>query len=516
MSTLDNLKKSARRWLHALRTDDAAARARLERAWPGAPRVPVLRDVQHALARERGHGSWSELGRALVAAERLRVSAPDVEQYDRLARDVSVAYRDGDPGALDRLAELTGRTLSHADVRAAIDAIVSGLPDAERPPAGLTVTYVRDFIARRAGFSAWDALVDAMWLDRLPSAPGSRVGDGVPPDASSVITTMLQPVELRPTLPIELQEGLVATTAQVWRMLVAAHAGDVDGIEALLAEEPGLARCEYNYLPPLHLAVREGHVDSVRCLLEHDAFDPEYLTYPYKETLAMLAVDRGDEAIGASLRESARRPRAQPAGAPIHGAGTISHPSNEIRERFEQLVAANALAAVEAMLHTDPGLVHDDPGGEGVLSQPANRRQWKMLELLLRHGARVPEMAKWGRAYYFRHHDVAAFLLERGMNPNHMNWQRTTLLHDMAFEGDVRKARLLLDHGATIDVVDDEFRSTPLGLAARWGRRDLVRLLLERGTDVNLAGADWARPLAWAEKRGHREIAEELRAAGAR
>ena len=92
-----------------------------------------------------------------------------------------------------------------------------------------------------------------------------------------------------------------------------------------------------------------------------------------------------------------------------------------------------------------------------------------MLELLLRLGARVPDAAKWGRAYYFKHYDIAAFLLERGMNPNHMNWHRTTLLHDMAWEGDVRKAVLLLDHGADIDAVDDEFRINTVGHCCAMG-----------------------------------------------
>ena len=44
---------------------------------------------------------------------------------------------------------------------------------------------------------------------------------------------------------------------------------------------------------------------------------------------------------------------------------------------------------------------------------------------------------------------------------------RTTLLHDVAWEEDVRKARLLLEHGADINAVDDEFRSTPLALINR-------------------------------------------------
>jgi ankyrin repeat protein len=46
-------------------------------------------------------------------------------------------------------------------------------------------------------------------------------------------------------------------------------------------------------------------------------------------------------------------------------------------------------------------------------------------------------------------------------------------------------------------------------------RRDLVRLLLDHGADPNVAGAEWATPLAWAEKKGHRDIARDLRAAGA-
>jgi uncharacterized protein len=66
LSSLDNLRKAAKRWLKALRDGDAEARARLVRAYPGAPESPTLRDVQHALARERGHESWVALNRAIA------------------------------------------------------------------------------------------------------------------------------------------------------------------------------------------------------------------------------------------------------------------------------------------------------------------------------------------------------------------------------------------------------------------------------------------------------------------
>jgi ankyrin repeat protein len=105
--------------------------------------------------------------------------------------------------------------------------------------------------------------------------------------------------------------------------------------------------------------------------------------------------------------------------------------------------------------------------------------------------------------------------MNRGMSPHHRTWHGVTLLHDMAQNGDLAKARLLIEHGADLDAVDDEYRSTPLGLAARWGRRPLVELLLSSGASPNVAGAAWSTPVAWARKYGHAEIARMLAAAGA-
>ena len=138
-----------------------------------------------------------------------------------------------------------------------------------------------------------------------------------------------------------------------------------------------------------------------------------------------------------------------------------------------------------------------------------------MLELLMRFGAEVPAISKWGRFYYFVHDDIASFLLESGMSAKHMSWHQVTLLHDMAQSGDIAKARLLLDDGADINAVDEEYRSTPLGLAARWGQRAMAAILIERGADPNKAGAPWSTPLAWAQKKGHSSRASDLIAAGA-
>jgi hypothetical protein len=64
-SSLEMLKKEAKRWLKALRAGDAVARHRLRAVMPTGPANPSLRDVQLALAREYGLPGWTALRQEL-------------------------------------------------------------------------------------------------------------------------------------------------------------------------------------------------------------------------------------------------------------------------------------------------------------------------------------------------------------------------------------------------------------------------------------------------------------------
>ena len=106
-TSLETLRKEAKRWLKELRADNADARVRLERAYPAAPASPVLRDLRHALAHEYGHESWMALKRALEtppATSGVPTSlARKADEYDRLAEDLVLAFDSRNETALQRL-----------------------------------------------------------------------------------------------------------------------------------------------------------------------------------------------------------------------------------------------------------------------------------------------------------------------------------------------------------------------------------------------------------------------------
>jgi ankyrin repeat protein len=326
---------------------------------------------------------------------------------------------------------------------------------------------------------------------------------------------MIQPVEMCKTLPMTLHGGAMSTTTEVWEMLRASREGNLERVMQLVSQRPELSTCQYNYTPPIHFAVREGHLALVRALVEQRAFDPEYKTYPFGDSLLTMAQDRGYDEIAMLIQEALGRPELT---RKLVETGGIVYGQDDDQKRFDKAVHAGNLQDVEHLLAARPDLAHNELSSwaEGVLMMPARRRDRAMLELLMRFDARSPVLSKWGRFYYFVHDDIAAFLLESGMSPKHMTWHHVTLLHDMAQSGDIAKARLLLDHGADINALDEEYRSTPLGLAARWGQRAMAAFLLERGADPNQAGAPWSTPVAWAQKKGHSGLASDLIAAGAK
>src|SRR4051794_15031767 len=83
-------------------------------------------------------------------------------------------------------------------------------------------------------------------------------------------------------------------------------------------------------------------------------------------------------------------------------------------------------------------------------------------------------------------------------------------LSDAVRDGDLRAVRKMLATGTDPNAVPPNDDIVPLFYALHEGPA-MVRLLIDHGAKVNLAGRGGATPLAKAEARGQRDIAAVLR-----
>ena len=139
-----------------------------------------------------------------------------------------------------------------------------------------------------------------------------------------------------------------------------------------------------------------------------------------------------------------------------------------------------------------------------------SRWHWVIIQPIRGVGTNQPD-----HEGHFRCMDV---LLRHGIDANVSRYGQTALHFAAARHGNLsgaeraRFAAMLIDHGARLDLRDDMLKSTPLGWACRWGRNELVELLIARGAPVNEPEAEpWATPVAWAQKMGHSAVLEVLR-----
>ncbi len=324
---------------------------------------------------------------------------------------------------------------------------------------------------------------------------------------------MIQPEELKTDLPFG---PWSCRGCDVWDMLRAAASGDAIELRKLLQRDPNLYRAEYWYTQPIHLAVREGHIEAVQILLDAGA-DPAAVGL--QDDLLVTARDRGHELVAQLLEEArARRRSAVPAAADhaIHRAA-----------------AAGDVVEICSLLDSDPRLVAglDRTGGTPLHRAVAASRR-DVVRVLLDRGADLhavhgdgPGLETGYAAVGFQAIDLALW--------NSPFW---------GIRGDIETAQLLVERGAACDVViasalGDRARVTDilnenprqistarpsgkraLSSAVEFGHDDIARLLLDRGADPNWpegAMAPRGAALHAAARKGNRPIVQLLLEHGA-
>src|SRR5690348_12945879 len=84
---------------------------------------------------------------------------------------------------------------------------------------------------------------------------------------------MILPDELKLDLPMTIAGGVVTTTMKVWEIPVASRYGRLDTVRQMVEECPEMAYAQYNYTPPIHFAVREGHGAVVKYLKKYHTYN---------------------------------------------------------------------------------------------------------------------------------------------------------------------------------------------------------------------------------------------------
>ena len=307
------------------------------------------------------------------------------------------------------------------------------------------------------------------------------------------------------------------THGAAYSITIAAALGDEARVRELLQGDPALANDqESGGKRPLSAAAERNRVAIVDLLLAAGADPnlPEGPNCPRGHAL-WAASHFGHVEIAERLLAAGADPNAEmessgtPTGAAKDAAMRALMLRNGGRVSLAQHFFEGNIDVVAALLDAKPELFDAERAAEsftmGVMAGHED-----MLRLMLARGLRVPPVVTICQTYLWSNLELARLLLEHGMDANLPNWQQVTPLHHIASKGQIEAARLFLEFGANPAAIDEEYRSTPLGWAARAGQTEFVRFALSSGFPAGAGVPGWAQPSAWAERRGHDHIVSLL------
>lgn len=332
----------------------------------------------------------------------------------------------------------------------------------------------------------------------------------------------------------------------VWQMLKASITGNLASAERLLSANPRLAVCSWGYFTPIHFAVRCGHAELVRLLLEHGANATERWL-GWQDDPLTKAKDRGYTAIEELLSGHLERSyNISTEGARVCGlirSGKTEEAWQLISDRPELLQAGDErgntplhwavltrnLQLIDLLI--DRGAFIDARRIDGAtplllategdywfrsqrdLSPHAIRNNWFLVGYLVARGAKYD---LWTAASIGDTEQIASFLLEDYALVNAPNSVGKRAISYAAKYGHSLAVQLLLDHGADPNV---EERDAPQG-GALWhavngNHEDIVKRLLEFGANPNANVEAGGNPLFIAARRGHSSLVRLLYTYGA-
>ncbi|KAL4876377.1 ankyrin repeat-containing domain protein [Aspergillus karnatakaensis] len=269
-------------------------------------------------------------------------------------------------------------------------------------------------------------------------------------------------------------EGLVGKKGNT-PLTAAAEIGYLEGVAWLLSRGANInAQSDYEETA-LSLAVREGHFDIVKLLLNQDGVEPD-IPDGFQQTPLWWACSQGNPPILNHLLSRNEAP------------GRINMDVNHARmdkvTPLHAAVSANHISIVQTLLtypDTDPSKA--DLDGKTPLMAAIVHSYTEAMDLLLSHpkidlDARnnAGYKAVWMAARMYPS-SLLETLLDHGANPNEVGETGFCILAAAAERSYLENMKLLLKYGADPTIANNE-GATPLHWAALCGKTDAVALLL--------------------------------------
>jgi ankyrin repeat protein len=441
-STLEQLRKDAKRWLRSIQDGDPAARARLTQSHPDAPADPGLRDVQLALAREYGFPGWTALKQEL---QRRHSTAPVAPRDAAIQALIAAAARgdapsvrellDSHPDIVNERGPFPGTTGRRTALHFAMNTMSEAVVD-------LLLAHGADPNLRDDGDNAMP-LHFAVEKGHLPIVR-KLIEHGADPIGGGDLH-QLEVIGWATCFAREPQPDLIAyllSHGATHNIFSAVATGTIDAIRSI----GSISRAELDRpmdgtnhrRRPLHLAVLKRQPQALEALLALGA-DTEA-----EDAAGLTPLDQA-----ALAGESEMAKQLLTAGAHL---------------RLPAAVALDRPADVERLLRSDRDALRRGGRWQRLILRAAERSSGQVIEALIRAGASV----------HARDDHRTAVDGTHGYTP----------LHAAAYNGNLDAARVLLRYGADAAAREDKYWGTPAGWANYAGHAAARDIILEAGIDI--------------------------------
>lgn len=439
-SSLESLRREAKRWLRQLRDGDADALDRFRRWHPHPTAEPTLRDVQLALARELEFPGWSDLKGEIdrrtsaSSADRERAIEALLRAADRGDPDTVREIVDAHPDIVNERAELSGhhgkRTALHFAMNSMNEEVIEVLLAHGADP------NIRDDgdNAMPIHFAAEEGKLAV--VKKLVEHGADTIGGGDTHELEVIGWAVCFDDLHRDVAEYLLEHGARHTIFSAVAM------GDAGAVRDIVRSDPAALERPMDRTNrrgrPLHLAVVKQQPAALDALIELGADTAA------RDASGLTPLDRA-----AMLGERGLAER-------LIGAGA--------RVELPAAVALERRADIDRLLREDPHVLR--PGGKWarLIIRAAEHASGDVIDALIRAGASV----------HARDSHTTSIDGTHGF----------TALHAAAWHGNESAARVLLRHGADPGAREDKYRGTAAGWANYNGQTRTRDIILDGAIDI--------------------------------